>query len=960
MGSTDMRITVFHLLEALFVLLLAAVASAVHGAAIERSPADPRDYRAVMLDNGLEALVVSDPGADKAAAVLNVNVGTANDPESRPGLAHFLEHMLFLGTEKYPEPDEYNRFISEHGGSSNAGTSFAHTSYFFDVDAAHLEGALDRFAQFFISPRFDREYVERERQVVHSEYVSRRRSDRRRGLAAWKQTLDPRHPLSRFHIGNAEVLADHPETEIRDELIDFYRSAYSSHLMKLVVLGREPLDALERLVRSRFAPVKRRDAERLRITVPLYREGVLPARLDVEPIRELRTISLTFAIPALRPHYRTRPLTLVSHLLGHEGRGSLLSALKARGWAEGLSAGPGIGHPDFATYGVTIQATAAGLVHVDDVISSAFAYLDLIRADGIEPHYHDELARMAEIGFRYLEKADALSHAVSLAAALHVYPVHEVLTAPYRFGAFDPALERRFLSALVPERALVTVIAKGVETDAVAPYHEAPYRLSPIPPRTLAQWRNPTPDDALALPGPNPFVPDDLALIEVRSPEPHPDRIVRRPGFELWHHADLQFGQPRTNFYFAFRSPITNDSPRHAVLSALLARTTNDALAEFAYPAALAGQSYSLYRHRRGITVRLSGWSDKLHLLLERIVPTLRAPPLPPQRFEAEKEEFARTLRNIRERTPYHRAMGDLRELLVDPEWSAPDLLAALDEVTVDDLREYVAGFFAQGQIVALAHGNIAAEPAVAMGKVLEDELLGAMQAVPVTRGRVARLAPGVRYSRWLESGNEDHALAVYRQAHGRGFADRAMMALIAQAIGTRFFHELRTERKIGYIVFFTPLPVLDVPGLALVVQSPTTSPEQLHQHVDSFIDRSGETLRGMSSAVFERHRAAVESSLLEAETRLDERTARYWTEIDREHYEFDWRERYLESVRAIAQDDLVAAWEDLVAVPESARGVVAVVSNRQDTSPGQGFGGAEPVPDADDFKRRQRYFDES
>ena len=179
-----------------FVLLLAGtgVGPAI-GVEIERSPGDTRDYRALTLPNGLEALVVSDPSADEAAAALDVNVGSANDPEGRPGMAHFLEHMLFLGTGKYPDPGEYNRFITEHGGFSNAGTAFAHTTYFFEVDAAHLEGALDRFAQFFINPRFDREYLAGERRIVHSEYVSRSRSDHLRSLSAWKQTLDPRHPL---------------------------------------------------------------------------------------------------------------------------------------------------------------------------------------------------------------------------------------------------------------------------------------------------------------------------------------------------------------------------------------------------------------------------------------------------------------------------------------------------------------------------------------------------------------------------------------------------------------------------------------------------------------------------------------------------------------------------------------------------------------------------------------------
>ena len=953
-----MRTTSFHPIVAAFVLLLPGLAPA-HGVEIERSPADPRDYRALVLGNGLEALVVSDPDTDKAAAALVVNVGGADDPDARPGLAHFLEHMLFLGTGKYPDPGEYNRFLTEHGGSSNATTSFAHTSYFFDVDAGHLEGALDRFAQFFVSPRFDREYVERERQVVHSEYVSRRRSDRLRSLAAWKQALDPRHPLSRFLVGNAETLADRPGADLRDELIDFYEGTYSSHLMKLAVVGREPLDVLEDRVRARFAAVPRREIGPRRITVPLYPEGLLPARLDVEPIRELRSISLSFAIPPLRPHYRAHPLVLVSHLLGHEGRGSLLSALKARGWAEGLSAGPGMGHPDFATFGITIRATEAGIAQAAEVVGSVFAYLDLIRREGIEPRYYEEIARMARIGFRFLEKAGARAHARSLASALHVYPVHEVLTAPYRFDGFDPVLERRFLSELTPDRVLVTVVAEGLPTDAATPYHETPYRLAPVPPETVARWRDPAPDDAFVLPEPNPFVPDDLALIDAQPAEPRPIRIASRPGFELWHRADVEFGQPRTNFYFVVRSPIASDSPRHAVLSGLLARMANDALDEFAYPAALAGQSYSLYRHRRGITARLSGWSDKQDLLLARVVATLRAPPLPARRFEAEKAEYARRLRNVDERRPFRRAVSGTHELLLDPDWSDDALLAALEAVELEDLREYAARFFERGEIVALAHGNATAGTARVLGRVLERELAGSIRAERVPPGRVVRLDPGTRYARWLPSEHEDHALAVYRQGRGRGFPERATMALLAQATGNRFFHELRTEREMGYIVFATLLPVLDVPGLALVVQSPSHPPETLHRHVDSFLHRSGAALRDMPPAVFERHRAAVESALMEAETRLDQRTERYWGEIDREHYEFDRRERLLEAVRAVTRDDLADAWRDRIIAPETARGVVVAVSGRAPPASGEAFRGAEPVADPGAFKRGQRYFED-
>ena len=97
------------------------------------SPNDKRQYRHVQLSNKLDVLLISDPQADKSAASLDVYVGSYQNPKDREGLAHFLEHMLFLGTEQYPEPGEYQTFIAEHGGNHNAGTGLEHTNYFFDI-----------------------------------------------------------------------------------------------------------------------------------------------------------------------------------------------------------------------------------------------------------------------------------------------------------------------------------------------------------------------------------------------------------------------------------------------------------------------------------------------------------------------------------------------------------------------------------------------------------------------------------------------------------------------------------------------------------------------------------------------------------------------------------------------------------------------------------------------------------
>ena len=86
------------------------------------SPNDNRAYKTLVLPNQLQVMLVSDPAAEKSAAALSVGVGLLNDPMSQQGMAHYLEHMLFLGTERYPDTKGYSEFMTANGGAQNAYT----------------------------------------------------------------------------------------------------------------------------------------------------------------------------------------------------------------------------------------------------------------------------------------------------------------------------------------------------------------------------------------------------------------------------------------------------------------------------------------------------------------------------------------------------------------------------------------------------------------------------------------------------------------------------------------------------------------------------------------------------------------------------------------------------------------------------------------------------------------------
>lgn len=168
-------------------------------------------------------------------------LGYMSDPNDLPGLAHLCEHMLFMGTEKYPNINDYISYLTSHGGSSNANTYSDHTIFYFDVDRHYLENTLDRFAQFFVSPLFLESTFNKELNSINHEHEKNLKEEDWRLVQFDKYTADPGHPYSKFGTGNIETLDTIPRennVDVREELLKFWETHYSANVMSLSILGK--------------------------------------------------------------------------------------------------------------------------------------------------------------------------------------------------------------------------------------------------------------------------------------------------------------------------------------------------------------------------------------------------------------------------------------------------------------------------------------------------------------------------------------------------------------------------------------------------------------------------------------------------------------------------------------------------------------------------------------------------
>lgn len=268
------------------------------------------------------------------------------------GLTHCVESLLT--SAQYPVENAYSQYLSSHSGSSNAYTGATSTNYYFEVaakkgdedaaeDPSPLFGALDRFAQFFIDPLFLSSTLDRELRAVDSENKKNLQSDQWRLHQLDKSLSNPNHPYCHFSTGNFEVLKTAPEArgvDVRQKFMDFHAKHYSANRMKLVVLGRESLDVLEAWAADLFAGVRNKDLpqNRWEAEVPFGEKDLL-TQCFAKPVMDSRELDLSFPFVDEEMLFESQPSRYISHLIGHEGPGSIMALIKSRGWANGLSAG---------------------------------------------------------------------------------------------------------------------------------------------------------------------------------------------------------------------------------------------------------------------------------------------------------------------------------------------------------------------------------------------------------------------------------------------------------------------------------------------------------------------------------------------------------------------------------------------------------------------------------------------
>ncbi len=188
------------------------------------------------LANGAELRAQQQPWAQQAGVCLRVAAGSHDEPAAYPGLAHFLEHLLFLGSREYPVDQGLMAFVQRHGGLVNASTQARHTDFVCELPAELLQPALIRLLDMLCRPLLAIDAQLREREVLHAEYQARSQDADSRIDHALAQALAAGHRCAAFLAGDRSTLAVE-SAEFQQALRDYHQRHYQARHMSLTLVG---------------------------------------------------------------------------------------------------------------------------------------------------------------------------------------------------------------------------------------------------------------------------------------------------------------------------------------------------------------------------------------------------------------------------------------------------------------------------------------------------------------------------------------------------------------------------------------------------------------------------------------------------------------------------------------------------------------------------------------------------
>jgi insulysin len=799
-----------------------------------------RKVAKLRLDNGLEAYLISDPETKQSAASISVAVGSWNDPEKYPGMAHFLEHMLFMGTKKYPEERAYWQYITNNGGMANAFTANDRTVYYFTINNDAFEGALDRFSHFFIDPLLSLACINRELHAVDQEHSKNVENDLWRAHMIFKECGNADHPNSKFDCGNAQTLGNIPQEALKK----WHDDHYSANLMRLIVVSPLPLYTLIQLTSENFVEVPSFQASNKLKKLPLTSSKQLGHFTYIAPVKDLRQLILSWEVPAAYTNdLENQSAQVTAFALGHEGERSLLGQLKKEHLAENLTVfcDPEAKHDAF--FRIQIDLTHQGLAQIDTVVERCFQAISRLKNTGIPHSLFKDMQKIAKLNYQYQSREDLFrflyTNGYSIVDEdLASFPEKSNIPSSYNSGAITS-----FIQTLTPQNCFFTLLADpeltSIPMEQKEQWMAAEYTIKEVPHSKLTSWNESNLHPDIDLPGINPYIPTNFDLVKHPEAPSKPRVIYEQSDGIIYYQPDSTHMVPQLALLANIKTPLIDETAQKQTLLDIYLLALNDKLRSQTYFSRQAGFNINLLEDDFSLFVTLSGFHDKAPDLIKEIFSTMKHVAITSEQFEIYKQSLETDYENATKELPLIQARNLLNSVLTNNAPLPEEKLKALKTLTFDAYCTYEKELLQKCYFQMTLVGNLEQHTALSLWTELKQLVHfspypqkehPSKQVLDINQNE----GPYVMTKTTPMQGN---GVILLVEQGPFTYEKSAAQQVLAVLLREGFFDTLRTKQQTGYIAQTWNKEVEKQLFQFFGVQSSTHNPEELLARFELFLE---------------------------------------------------------------------------------------------------------------------------
>lgn len=818
---------------------------------IIKSLNDNNNYEYFKLDNEIELMLIQNKNITNSYVSLNISVGSFdeefeyNNKRIRvEGIAHFLEHMLFLGNEKYPDEDLYHNYISNHGGSTNAYTAGDHTCYFFDINNNYLYDALDIFSQFFISPLLTKDAINREINSVNSEHKKNILSDNWIQYEILKRNLNKNNPFNNFTTGTTETLLI---DNIYEKLITFYNMYYSSNLMKLVIMSDKDPKELYQYVKKYFGLIKNKNIKINRI----YENPINNNKdilIKVIPYSNNNLIKLSISLENYENMHLTKELNIIKYIINNENGNTLINILKKLNLIESFDIDiDNAGNYSIITF--IFDVVDYNESYINDILSYFKQYLLLIINNINNNNFNKIIEELLFTSkkifdkFEILDKTNFINDILLDWNILNI-PYNKLLCNDYIYDNFSLEKIKNILYSIINNKKILLISSKNIDSNQLNLY-EKYYNIKYSSNTINDPLNNSSKKVSFQFPKLNRYIVYDSPIInnlnDIKPIKIYDDKFI------LYKKFNNKYNNNNVQIMIYFIIPKINDNIKNHILFSLIYKIIYDLNSSFLDEISNADYNFDIGYDKDIFYLFINGNEKYMDQIISNFIKIIKYTKFDNNNFKKSLYDLNKAIKNKKTLLPYIKINYFIKRALEHDYYFYNDILSELNNIYFDDILSYYNNFLNNISLLVYIEG--------VFNNHLIDSIINNFDKSFIFDKNIFNRNLNIINNKTdsicdINNENNKEVNNVVSHCINLGYIQIGItknwdiilniINILDMIINKDFFNILRTKKQLGYVVksFIKKIGNIQKPYYiyCFLVQSEHTNCKLISDHINNFI----------------------------------------------------------------------------------------------------------------------------